>query len=168
MRRKDREIADIDEKLKIIDQCKVCRLALSESNRPYIVPLNYGYSYEDGLLTLFFHSAPEGRKMEIIKVNSAACFEIDCDNRLITAEIPCQYGYAFKSVVGFGEITIIEKVDARVDALNRIMSHQTGDATVHRFPEEALTNIAVYRLTVKEFTGKGKEFPHLPLPAASA
>jgi len=41
MRRKDREIIGIGEKLKIIAKCKICRLGLCENNYPYIVPLNF-------------------------------------------------------------------------------------------------------------------------------
>jgi nitroimidazol reductase NimA-like FMN-containing flavoprotein (pyridoxamine 5'-phosphate oxidase superfamily) len=45
MRRKDKEIVNIEDKIKIIDQCKVCRLGLSENNKPYVIPLNYGHSF---------------------------------------------------------------------------------------------------------------------------
>jgi nitroimidazol reductase NimA-like FMN-containing flavoprotein (pyridoxamine 5'-phosphate oxidase superfamily) len=62
MRRKDKEITNIEDKINIIDQCKVCRLGLSENNKPYIIPLNYGYSFENNMLTLFFHSAKEERR----------------------------------------------------------------------------------------------------------
>jgi nitroimidazol reductase NimA-like FMN-containing flavoprotein (pyridoxamine 5'-phosphate oxidase superfamily) len=47
-------------------------------------------------LTLFFHGAKEGRKIEIVKNNNSACFEIDCDTKLIEAEKPFNYGYQFK------------------------------------------------------------------------
>jgi nitroimidazol reductase NimA-like FMN-containing flavoprotein (pyridoxamine 5'-phosphate oxidase superfamily) len=40
MRRKDREITSVDKKIEIIEKNKVCRLALSRNNFPYIVPLN--------------------------------------------------------------------------------------------------------------------------------
>ena len=43
MRRKDREITDIEELLAVVSRCKVCRLAMAENNRPYVVPLNFGY-----------------------------------------------------------------------------------------------------------------------------
>jgi len=35
MRRKDKEITDIGEKIEIIKKCKVCRIGLSENNKPY-------------------------------------------------------------------------------------------------------------------------------------
>ena len=72
MRRKDREIEDRAELESIIGAAMVCRLAMSEDDRPYIVPLCFGY--KDG--NLYFHSAEEGKKLEILRVNSSICFEI--------------------------------------------------------------------------------------------
>ena len=48
MRRKDREITDFDEIMKIIDKCDTCRLALFDDEFPYIVPLNFGTDVQDG------------------------------------------------------------------------------------------------------------------------
>jgi nitroimidazol reductase NimA-like FMN-containing flavoprotein (pyridoxamine 5'-phosphate oxidase superfamily) len=104
MRRKDKEITGVNEKLEVIAKCKVCRLGLSENNYPYIVPLNYGFSYDDEKLTLYFHGALEGKKIDMIKKNNNACFEIDCDTKLVEGENPCDFGYEFKSIIGFGKI----------------------------------------------------------------
>ena len=48
MRRKDREITDFDEMMKIIAKCDTCRLALFDDEFPYIVPLNFGTDVEEG------------------------------------------------------------------------------------------------------------------------
>ena len=159
MRRKEREILDRDEKIKIIAKCKVCRIGLSENNMPYIVPLNYGYNFDNNTLTLFFHSATEGKKIDIIKNNNNACFEIDCDTRLIEAEKACDYGYAFRSIVGFGKIVILENTDEKIDGLNIIMRHQTGKEIVYDFTCDELKDVYVYTMIVEQFTGKQKEFP---------
>jgi nitroimidazol reductase NimA-like FMN-containing flavoprotein (pyridoxamine 5'-phosphate oxidase superfamily) len=159
MRRKDKEIISIEDKISIIDKCKVCRLGLSENNKPYVIPLNYGYSFGNNMLTLFFHGAKEGRKNEIIKTNNSACFEIDCGGSLIEAEKACKHGYAFKSVIGFGEIVIVEARDEKNEALNHIMKHQTGKAAIYNFTAEELDNVLVYKMNVMEFTGKQKLFP---------
>ena len=62
MRRKDREISDYSEIIRIIESCSVCRLGLMDENEAYIVPMNFGYIVENKDLTLYFHSAKEGRK----------------------------------------------------------------------------------------------------------
>ncbi|MDR2510514.1 MAG: pyridoxamine 5'-phosphate oxidase family protein [Spirochaetaceae bacterium] len=154
MRRRDREITGVEDKLAVVDSCKFCRLALVDENRPYIVPLNYGYSFDNGVLTLFFHGAKEGRKLDVIRGNNSACFEIDCDTGLIEAQTPCGCGFAFKSVVGFGEITILEDLEEKAEALNYIMRHQTGRPANYDFTGARLGAVAVFKMTVREFTGK--------------
>ena len=159
MRRKDKEITDVDEKLNIIKKCKVCRLGLSENNVPYIIPLNYGYNFENNTLTLFFHSAMEGKKLEIIKNNNNACFEINCETKLIEAEKACNYGYAFKSIIGFGKIIVLENETEKINGLNLIMKHQTEKETVYNFTHDDVKNVCVYKMIVETFTGKQKEVP---------
>jgi nitroimidazol reductase NimA-like FMN-containing flavoprotein (pyridoxamine 5'-phosphate oxidase superfamily) len=157
LRRKDREIINVEDKINIINQCKVCRIGLSENNKPYVIPLNYGYNFTENILTLFFHSANEGKKIDIIKSNNNACFEIDCDTKLIEAKEACAYSYAFKSIIAFGKIIILENEDEKIYGLNKIMENQTGKKEMHNFPKEVLKNVTVYKMIVEEFTGKQKE-----------
>jgi nitroimidazol reductase NimA-like FMN-containing flavoprotein (pyridoxamine 5'-phosphate oxidase superfamily) len=154
MRRKDKEIIDINEKLEIIEKCKYCRLGLSDDSFPYIVPLNYGFSYENEKLTLYFHGAKEGKKLDIIQKNNNVCFEIDCDAKLIEAENPCEYGYEYKSIIGFGRIIILEKFEEKMDGLNYLMKQQVGKYEKNNFTENELNNVMVYKMAVDEFTGK--------------
>jgi nitroimidazol reductase NimA-like FMN-containing flavoprotein (pyridoxamine 5'-phosphate oxidase superfamily) len=154
MRRKDKEIIDINEKINVIKKCKVCRIGLSENNVPYVIPLNYGYNFDNDILTLFFHGAREGKKLDIIKNNNNACFEIDCDTRLIEAEKACNYGYAFRSIIGFRKIIILEDLDEKVDGLNKIMRHQTKKEIVYDFTHDEIKNVCVYKMIVENFTGK--------------
>jgi nitroimidazol reductase NimA-like FMN-containing flavoprotein (pyridoxamine 5'-phosphate oxidase superfamily) len=156
MRRRDREITDIHDKLAIIEQCTFCRLGLSDENYPYIVPLNYGYTYENEKLTLFFHGAAEGRKIEIIKKNNNACFEVDCGTELVEGNNPCEYGYKFKSIIGFGKIIFLETNDEKSHGLKQLMKHQTGKETTHNFCEDELIHVCVFKMIVEEITGKQK------------
>jgi nitroimidazol reductase NimA-like FMN-containing flavoprotein (pyridoxamine 5'-phosphate oxidase superfamily) len=156
MRRKDKEITDVNEKLEVIAKCKVCRLGLSENNYPYVVPLNYGFSYDNGKLTLYFHGALEGKKIDIIQKNNNACFEIDCDTKLVEGENPCDFGYEFKSIIGFGKIIMLDTKDEKINGLNYLMKQQTGKDIKHDFYEHQLNNVAVFKMPVEEFTGKQK------------
>ncbi|MBU3917342.1 pyridoxamine 5'-phosphate oxidase family protein, partial [bacterium] len=71
MRRKEKEITDKAIIDSIINDSKVCRLGLSDDNRPYVVPLCFGYEND----TLYFHSAHKGMKLDILKKNKQVCFE---------------------------------------------------------------------------------------------
>lgn len=140
--------------LKIIADNKVCRLGLSASDQPYIIPLNYGYSFENNVLTLFFHSANEGKKLEMIKKNNRACFEIDCDGQLIEGDEPCEHGFSFKSIIGTGKIILLDTINEKINALNKLIQHQTGKTKSHNFDQNAIKQVTIYKLTVEQFTGK--------------
>ena len=159
MRRQEREITDIGEKINIIKKCKVCRVGLSDNNVPYIIPLNYGYTFDNGTLTLFFHSALEGKKLDILKNNNTACFEVDCDTALLESDTACDYGYAFKSVIGFGKIVMLENHDEKIFGLDIIMKHQTDKDTVFKYTQEQVQKVCVYTLLVESFTGKQRLLP---------
>jgi len=156
MRRKEKEITSIEEKLEIIAKCKVCRIGLSENNYPYIVPLNYGFSYDDKKLTLYFHCAMEGKKIDIIRNNNNACFEIDCDTKLIEGKKPCNYGYEFRSIIGFGKIIFLDTKDEKINGLNYLMKQLTEKDVKYDFNENELNSVIVFKMTVDEFTGKQK------------
>ena len=156
MRRQDRAITGIGEILGVIERCKVCRLGLSVNGQPYVVPLNFGYTFAHNALTLFFHSAREGRKIDMIRQNNRACVEMDCDHELLEADSACGHSFAFSSIIGFGTIEFIDSVEGKTQALDILMKHQTGTDTPHSYSEAHLAAVCVYRMHVTELTGKRK------------
>lgn len=152
MRRKDREVKDIKELLQIIDKCKVCRIAMQDNAGLYIVPMNFGYVFENNKLVLYFHSAKEGRKITALKVNSDICFEMDCEHRLIKGDEACRYSYSFKSIVGNGKVVFIDDIDEKKFALSSLMKHQTGKDFI--FDDRMVYSVCVFKILVQEFAGK--------------
>ncbi|GHV77711.1 5-nitroimidazole antibiotic resistance protein [Spirochaetia bacterium] len=160
MRRKDREVTDIEEKLGILRRCKVLRLGLAEQNQPYIVPMNFGFDYREGILTLYLHGAKEGKKVDILLRNKQVCFEMDGEHSLITGTEPCHYSFAYESIIGFGVGEILEKDDEKVYGLKVLMKHQTGEDKEFTFSDEQLRAVNVFRVRVSSFTGKRRPHPH--------
>jgi nitroimidazol reductase NimA-like FMN-containing flavoprotein (pyridoxamine 5'-phosphate oxidase superfamily) len=159
MRRADREITDIADKLGIIGRSKVCRLGLADGDEPYIVPLNFGYEYTEGILFLYFHSAREGRKIDILRKNRRACFEVDGKHELIGGGTACEYGFAYESVTGAGFVEFIEDREGKIRALNLLMRRQTGEDRDFAYQDAQIDRVAVYRLRVENFTGKRRVLP---------
>ena len=61
----------------IIKMCKTCHVAMVEEGEAYVVPLSFGYRFiEGGLLELYFHSALEGKKLDILRKNNRICFDM--------------------------------------------------------------------------------------------
>ena len=63
MRRKDREVTEMEEIQQIFDECKVCRIGIMDENGPYIVPVNYGYVREEGKVILSMVQEKEKRSI---------------------------------------------------------------------------------------------------------
>lgn len=59
MRRKDREVTNPIDLKNILDICNICRVAYQDAEGMTIVPMNFGYVYDDHL-SLYFHSAKLG------------------------------------------------------------------------------------------------------------
>lgn len=152
MRRKDREVTEIQELLAIVDSCKVCRLAFEDQEGLYIVPMNFGYEYENGRMTLYFHSAKEGRKITALKHPIKVCFEMDGEHRMIESETACGYGYSFKSIIGNGTACLTEDVEEKKKALSLLMKHQTGKAFT--FDDRQAGTVAIIKVEADSFTGK--------------
>jgi len=153
MRRSDREITSKSEIIEIIEKCDVCRLAFSDNNVPYIVPMNFGYEYKNGKLTLFFHGTNEGKKYDIMSKNPAACFEMDCSHKLIEADEACNYSMEYESVIGNGSIYFCTDKSDKIHALKQLMKKYTSDKEF-AFPDHALESVTVFKLDVSEFSGK--------------
>lgn len=148
MRRKDKEITDKSVIESIILRSSVCRLALSENDHPYIIPLCFGY--EDN--TLYFHSAPQGRKLDILKKNNTVCFEFDIDHRIVEAHDACGWSMDYRSVIGFGKASIIDDPKERAKAMNAIIQHYTGKPLP--YSEATLKNTVLMKVEIESITGK--------------
>ena len=148
MRREDKEIKDNNEIESIMQRATVCRVAFSENDVPYIVPVNFGYKDD----CLYFHSAAEGKKIEIIRQNNNVCFELDIDHEVVRSGTPCKWGMKYRSVIGFGKAFLVRNVEEKRKALNTIVKHYSGKPS--DYPESAISNVAIIKVEIESMTGK--------------
>lgn len=151
MRRKDREIADPNAIDAIIARCKVCRLALCDNGQPYVLPLNFGYDGNH----LYFHSANDGKKIDIIKKNNLVGFEFDILHEIIRTDSPCEWGAAYESVVGTGIAEFIESQQEKTEALECILNQYGG--SLKELKTSTLTSVTVIQVTIVSISGKEKK-----------
>ena len=157
MTKRELQITDEARILEILDKAKVLHLGLAVNNEPYVVPMNYGYTMEDGSLVLYLHSAVQGRKLDMIRSNPNVFFEMDCDRMPFAGDKPCQYGLVYSSVMGRGTASIVEGVEEKIRAMSLLMKTQTE--MDFEFNERLVSIVAVIRIDVTEYTAK-----HRPLP----
>ena len=148
MRRKEKEITDKDELIAIIAKSKVCRLAMVDGNRPYIVPLSFGYSDN----TLYFHGALKGNKIDLIRENPNICFEFDHLIETVESEKACSWSMKFQSIIGFGKACLLDDREEKQKALAIIMAQYSKQK--YDFPEKMLNATAVISVSIESLTGK--------------
>ncbi|MFC1899084.1 pyridoxamine 5'-phosphate oxidase family protein [Chloroflexota bacterium] len=149
MRRSDREIEDKREIEAIIASAEVCHLGLSDGTAPYVVAMDFGYKDN----CLYFHCAREGKKIDIIKQNDNACFEMFIDHTFLKPEgRPCGWGAKYRSVIGFGKASILENHEERSAGMNIVTQHYGSD--YYTYSESELERVNIIRVEVTSITGK--------------
>ena len=135
MRRKDREVLGDENITKIIEQCTTCHVALMDDDNasmPYVIPLSFGYSLNNGVLELFFHCAHVGKKLDCIRKNPNVAFSMCVENRIeIHEDVYCKSGRFYASVVGQGKAEIVEDVTEKCRGLSLLMKRQAASAPQH-------------------------------------
>lgn len=153
MRRPKREITDINEIKRLIDECKVCRVGMVSEGKIYIVPMNYGYECRDGKISFYLHSAKVGRKIETLKQEPEVCIELDCRHGLVEADKPCSHSYYYASLIGTGKVQVLKTFEERLAALKILMRHQTGK-NFDNFDEKWVNAVEVMKVELEEYACK--------------
>ena len=152
MRRKDRELHDPEQLEAILKECSVVRIAAQDQEGLFVVPMNFGYRLEGEKLTLFVHSAPEGRKVSAFRKGGTVAFEMDCGHALRTADTACGHSYTYQSIMGTGTVAEIQDLGEKQQALESIMTHLTGQNW--QVPCQGAERTAVFALEASHWTGK--------------
>ncbi len=151
MRRKDKLVTDLKMLHEVIQKTEVCRLGLVDGLKPYVIPLCYGF---DGT-HLYFHSAVEGRKVEILKCNNHVCAEFEKTASIIMGQgKPCKWGVHYFTVLCNGTAEVITDPDVKSYGLNQIIKHYKPEAADYPFTERELSSVLVFKITVEDIAGK--------------
>jgi len=149
MRRKEKEIKNVVQLSQVIKKCQVCRLGLSQDNVPYIVPVSFGYDGE----FIYFHSAKDGKKMDILSINNKVCFEFESGVEIISNEDkPCSWSFSFQSVIGFGKAEEFSSREDKITGLKRIMEQYSDKKW--DFSKIPLDSVRVWAINIDNMTGK--------------
>ena len=157
MTRRELEVTELSEKKAILDKCKILHLGLVDDGMPYIVPMNFGYLMEGEKLTLIMHCAVKGYKLDVIAKNPVCCFEMECDVQPFEGEKACQYGTAYESLMGRGEVHVVTDVQEKIDLMTAFMSSQTGK--YFEFNDKLVSIVTMLKVDVSEYTAKRRLLP---------
>lgn len=75
MRRKNREVTDMNEILDILRCCDTIRLGLTGADGPYVVPVSFGLDLSGEKPVVYFHCARKGMKVDLLASDKRVCIE---------------------------------------------------------------------------------------------
>lgn len=153
MRRKDREVTDFNEIIRIIDECEIIRLGLADGDFPYIVPVNFAYKVEEEQINIYIHGAMAGRKYEMLRKKPMCSFEMD-----IPLEMDCiaekkDVTMRYKCVMGKAKVTFLEGSEKQT-AIDDIIMARHEETKHFEYNRSTVERTAVAKLTVFEITAK--------------
>ena len=155
--RREREVTDPAQILDILNRAKIVHIGLVDGDEPYVVPMNYGFTMEEGKLTLYLHGAKKGRKLDVIRANPKVFFSMECDVQPFDGDIACRYGTAYASIMGGGTAVILEDSAEKCQALSLFMKSQTGQDFT--FDDKMASIVSVIKIDAAYYTAKCRPMP---------
>ena len=152
MRRKDREM-DEGFALSVADKCEYAVMAMTgDDQMPYCLPVTI---VRDGN-AIYFHSAKEGRKIDILKSNPSVCMTCVGD----TYRTPDKFTTEFESAVIYGSASEVTDDQEKIHAL-RLLCMRHTPTNMHMFDasiERSLPRTGVWKIEIDQITGKRKKY----------
>jgi len=160
MRRQDKALAERAAIDRIIREAPYCHLACSLDDRPYLIPISFGY---DGQ-AVYVHTAPEGRKIDIFQANPRVCLAFVSQSELVRhPRRACKWSYAYTSALAEGRIQEISGPEEKLAALNLIMVQYSGREW--DFKDSDLSGMRVWKIPLERVSGKTSPPPGGQLPS---
>jgi nitroimidazol reductase NimA-like FMN-containing flavoprotein (pyridoxamine 5'-phosphate oxidase superfamily) len=154
VRRKDREITDPDELRQVLKATKYVTVALCMENKPYLVSLSHGY--DEAKNCLYFHCAPEGKKLVYQKANNKVWGQAVLDFG-VTDE--CDYAYT--SVHFQGKMRLISDLKEKQHAIEVLVRQVSlnPEAKLAKIKPEKLEKTTIGRIDIDYMSGKKYQSP---------
>jgi nitroimidazol reductase NimA-like FMN-containing flavoprotein (pyridoxamine 5'-phosphate oxidase superfamily) len=154
VRRKDREITDPSELRQVLKRTKYVTVALCMDNDPYLVSLSHGYDEQRNCL--YFHCAPEGKKIVYQRANNKVWGQAVLDFG-VTDE--CDYAYT--SVQFSGKMSFINDLKEKRHAVEILVRQVSINPEVKlaKIKPEKLDKTTMGRIDITYMSGKKHLIP---------
>jgi nitroimidazol reductase NimA-like FMN-containing flavoprotein (pyridoxamine 5'-phosphate oxidase superfamily) len=157
VRRKEREITDPAEMRSVLKNTKYVTVAQCMNNEPYLVSLSHGYDEEKNCL--YFHCAPEGKKLVYMQANNRVWGQAVLDYG-VTDE--CDYAYT--CVEFWGKMVLIEDLAEKQHGM-AVLVRQVSlnpEEKLAKIKPEKLAKTTMGRIDIEGMTGKKHQKPLEP------
>jgi nitroimidazol reductase NimA-like FMN-containing flavoprotein (pyridoxamine 5'-phosphate oxidase superfamily) len=151
IRRKDKEITDIDEIKSILKMTQYVTLAMCLNDEPYLVTLSHGYDQERNCI--YFHCAGEGKKVDILKANNLVWGQALIDKGYVQGA--CDQLY---STTQFrGKVTFVEDSKEKERAMKvmiRALDRNPQEIIEKQLKTQSIQKVRIGRIDIDYMSGK--------------
>lgn len=144
MSKNNRQPAAPDDIQSILEESQVIHVALSDHGIPYVVPMCYGYDGKH----IYLHSAPSGRKMEILERHNIVCFNCVSAFQAVPGAQPCSWSMQYRSVTGTGRARLVTESAEKRTALECIARHYSPEET--SFDDASMDHVSVICIHIEQ------------------
>jgi uncharacterized protein len=143
-------IEDKTEIEKVIKSCKTCYVAMSESDVPYVLPMNFALDGDAVIL----HSDQSGRMWETMHKNPKVCINWTLGEELAWQDerVGCSYRVKSKSVLAEGMVEFVNNYDENERCLHLLMA-QYSDRKF-KFNAPAVKNVGIIKVHIEKISAK--------------
>ena len=151
MRRKEKEIQDKSEIIKILKITKYLTIAMSKDKVPYLVTLTHGYDSKKNVI--YFHCAKKCKKIDILKENNVVWGQALIDKGYVEGK--CDHLYATAQFMG--TVTFLEDFAEKQHALQIMIKQQESipvKVIEKQITNESVKNVNIGKIEITYLSGK--------------
>lgn len=151
LRRHDKAIESTEVCATILASTRTISLAMCADNAPYVITLNHGW--DPDRQCLYFHSAPTGKKIDILRTNDRVWGMATEDLGYLDGR--CDHAY--RSVMFGGKVAFIDDDAGKRHALEvMIRQHESDPEAVitEQLTEARVAGTTIGRIDIDEMSGK--------------
>ncbi len=154
VRRQDRLLDDVRiNELLEISEYGFLSLGINDNGYAYGIPMSYAFDKEENVI--YFHCAPKGQKLEILKQNNKVSFCIVGK----TLPIGEKFTTLYESVIVFGKVDIYPSDEDKRTSLRQLVRKYSPDHIEigETYMEKSFQRTNTFKISIEHITGKCKQ-----------
>jgi nitroimidazol reductase NimA-like FMN-containing flavoprotein (pyridoxamine 5'-phosphate oxidase superfamily) len=122
----------------------------NSDHSPYITPLNYVYFQNN----IYFHCAPQGRKLDYLRANPQVCFAVNRVDKIVFQPTACNCATRYHSVLAFGKARVVPDAQQKALVLNALTAKYAAGRNFEPVTAEAAAACCVVEISIDRLEGK--------------
>ncbi len=141
----------------ILDEALICYVGFVVDAQPFVIPTAYGRVGDQ----LYIHGSPASRMLRTLKEQVAVCVTVTLLDGLVLARSAFHHSMNYRSVVVFGNATVVDDPTEKLMALQAFTEHVMPDrwAAVRPPTPQELAGTLVLALPLQEASAKVRTGP---------